>query len=384
MNLTCSVNMDLIAVEEGKTRFFVPFQDSAHAFPPGTAPVFYNRRMELNRDGTVLFVTVMQPSDYLDAMGATGVRGLRIASECGIDVTINDRDPCACELIRKNVALSDHGIRVTCRNVHGLLAERRYDAVDLDPYGSPAPFIDSAIRGTGRFLMITATDTAPLCGAHRRAGIRRYFAQPANNEYHAETGLRILLAFVARETVKYDRGIEPVFCYTRAHYIRASFRLTNGASAADRTVGGIGYVFQCCRCPERTEQPGLIPEFRECSVCEAKMLPVGPLWLGAVQDRTVITAMKETLPRLELNTTKHLGLLLEMLAGELPTSTHYDYHTLAKLAKVSPLPIDELIRSLRERGYLASRAHYSGTALKTDAPAREIIRTLLEKSVLFA
>jgi len=368
--------MDLIEVEEGTTRFFVPRQDASSHFPPGSAPVFYNRRMELNRDGTVLFVTVMKPSEYLDAMGATGVRGLRIATECGTQVTINDRDPGACELIRKNAANPDLGISVTCKNVHSLLAERRYDAVDIDPYGSPAPFIDSAIRGSGRFLMVTATDTAPLCGAHRRAGIRRYFAQPANNEYHAETGLRTLLALVARETVKYDRGIEPLFCYAREHYVRAYFRLTNGARAADRAVGRIGYVFQCTSCPERIELAGLIPGSMECPDCGGMMVPAGPLWLGAMQDPSVIMAMKDTLPGMKLNTARQLGMLLDILAGELPTSSHYNYHALAKRAKVSPRPIEDVIRTLRERGYKAGRAHYSGTALKTNAPVSEIILVL--------
>jgi tRNA (guanine26-N2/guanine27-N2)-dimethyltransferase len=376
--------MDLVEVEEGTTRFFVPRQDASSHFPPGSAPVFYNRRMELNRDGTILFVTAMKPSEYLDAMGATGVRGLRIATECGIEVTINDRDPGACELIKKNTARYDREIRVTCRNVHSVLAERRYDSVDIDPYGSPAPFIDSAIRGTGRFLMVTATDTAPLCGAHWRAGIRRYCARPANNEYHAETGLRTLLAFCVRETVKYDRGIEPLFCYTREHYVRAHFRLTNGAAAADRAVGRIGYIFQCTRCPDRIEQIGLIPESVECPGCGGPMIPAGPLWLGSVQDLSVIMAMKEALPHLRLNTAKQLGMLFDMLAGELPTSSHYDYHTLAKRAKVSPRPVEDIIQSLRERGYQASRAHYSGTALKTDAPSKEIIPALLEKSLFSA
>jgi tRNA (guanine26-N2/guanine27-N2)-dimethyltransferase len=294
-------------------------------------------------------------------------------------VTINDRDPGACELIRKNAANPDLGISVTCKNVHSLLAERRYDAVDIDPYGSPAPFIDSAIRGTGRFLMVTATDTAPLCGAHRRAGIRRYFAQPANNEYHAETGLRTLLAFVVRETVKYDRGIEPLFCYAREHYVRAHFRITNGAAAADCAMGRIGYVLQCTRCPERIEQAGLIPGSMECPDCAGTMIPAGPLWLGSVQDPSVIMAMKEALPNLELNTARQLGMLLVMLSGEIPTSSHYDYHALAKLAKVSPRPIEEVISVLRENGFRASRAHYSGTALKSDAPAGVIILALIEK-----
>jgi tRNA (guanine26-N2/guanine27-N2)-dimethyltransferase len=100
-----------------------------------------------------------------------------------------------------------------------------------------------------------------------------------------------------------------------------------------------------------------------------------------MQDPSVIMAMREALPGLKLNTTRQLGILLDMLAQELPISSHYDYHTLAKRAKVSPRPVEDIIRILRDRGYRASRAHYSGTALKTDAPAREIILALSEKRV---
>jgi len=368
--------MDLVLVEEGSTRFFVPQQDASSGFPPGTARIFYNRRMELNRDATVLFMSVVKPSEYLDAMGATGVRGLRIARECGIPVTINDRDPQACDLIRRNVAASGLDIEVTCCNVHALLAGRRFDAVDLDPYGSPAPFMDSGIRGVRNCLMVTATDTAPLCGAHQRAGIRRYFARPLNTEYHAETGLRILLAFAAREIVKYDRGIEPLFCFAREHFIRAHFRVREGASAADRTIEHIGFVHQCPRCPERIEQAGILPEQVSCTRCGIRMAPIGPLWLGQIQDSGVIALMQEAIAGMKIRSARELGLLLEILSDELPISSHYDYHRIAKHAKVSPLPIRDVIASLHAEGYAAGRAHYAGTALKTDAPLSAIISVL--------
>jgi tRNA G26 N,N-dimethylase Trm1 len=305
--------MERILVEEGDTRFFVPQQDLLHAFPPSTAGIFYNRRMELNRDATVLFISNARPDNYLDAMGATGVRGLRVASECGIPVTINDRDPVAAGWIRENVDFTGRDIDVTCGNIHTLLSVKRFDAVDLDPYGSPAPYIDSAIRGTGRFLLVTATDTAPLCGAHRKAGIRRYFANPVNTEYHAETGLRTLLGFIVRETVKYDRGIEPLFCFAREHYVRAHFRISSGAD------------------------------------------------------------MIATLPGFHFGTKTELMNLLSTLRDELPTSSFYDYHLLAKQAKISPGPIADLLEGLREKGYGASRVHYSGTGVKTDAPAAVIL-----------
>jgi tRNA G26 N,N-dimethylase Trm1 len=41
-----------------------------------------------------------------------------------------------------------------------------------------------------------------------------------------------------------------------------------------------------------------------------------------------------------------------------------------------------VIAILRERGYRAGRAHYAGTALKTDATAGEIIRVLMDKNAM--
>lgn len=43
-----------------------------------------------------------------------------------------------------------------------------YFQVDLDPYGSPSVFLDSAVQSVvdGGMLMCTATDMAVLCGGN--------------------------------------------------------------------------------------------------------------------------------------------------------------------------------------------------------------------------
>ena len=360
--------MDVIEATEGKTTFFVPVQDNREQFPPGTAPVFFNRRMELNRDATILLLSVLKPSDYVDAMGATGVRGLRVANECGIPVTINDKDPEAIPLIQQNVTRSGLPVTVTCRDACSLLFEQSFDAVDLDPFGTPAPFIDAGIRGCRRFLLVTATDTAPLCGAHLRAGIRRYFAHPQNTEYHSEVGLRILLAFVVRETVKYDRGIEPIFCFAREHFVRLNLRITRGAQAADRTIAQIGFVMQCPSCAYREEQPGMIPDSATCPHCKKPLNPIGPLYLGKLFHDETIDQMLEQLASCNLGTKKELEKLLAVCHEELPLSSHYDYHHLAQSLATSPPKIEIVLERLRLAGYAASRTHFSGTGLKTDAP----------------
>ncbi len=368
--------MELTGILEGTTRFFIPSQDDRHQFPPGTASVFYNSRMELNRDATILLLSELRPSEYLDAMGATGIRGIRVAHEAGIPVTINDRSGEAVELIGYNACRLNLPVEIVKRDASSLLSERAFDAVDLDPFGTPAPFIDAAVKGTKRFLFVTATDTAPLCGAHFRAGIRRYFARPMNTEYHSEVGLRVLLGFLVRETVKYDRGIEPLFCFAREHFVRLHVRLLRGADAADRTLGRIGFVRQCPECPYREEQPGMFPEPATCPRCSVQLQPVGPLWLGGIQNTDVLDAMLGRLDQQQLGTGRQLGKLLHLCREELPTSSFYDYHHLAKFTGVSPPDITTVLERIRMQGYPATRTHFSGYGIKTEAPLDSVLAAI--------
>jgi tRNA (guanine26-N2/guanine27-N2)-dimethyltransferase len=301
-----------------------------------------------------------------------------VARECGIPVTINDRDPLSVELIRRNAAHAGVSVEVIRCDVNHLLSSRRFDCVDLDPFGTPAPFVDSGARSAKRYLFVTATDTAPLCGAHSRAGARRYFAHPLNNEYHGETGLRTLLGFVVRELVKYDRGLEPLLTFTREHAVRLHLKIRPGARAADETLGRMGFILQCNRCFFRKEVAGLVPLSGECA-CGGSLVPIGPLWLGAINDPRALSGMLDRLPSVPLAAGRELFRLLSLLQEELPTSSHYEYHRMAKTLHCSPPPLEVLIRRIGDAGYRVSRAHYSGTAVKTDAPVGVVERAVTGK-----
>ena len=145
-----------------------------------TKDVFFNPNMELNRDITVAVLRAYRTEGidtYLDANAATGIRGVRAASE-GWEVTLVDIDEDAAKLCKSNLIKNGLSGEVYQNDVNIILRMNRYDVVDIDPFGSPISFLDSAFRGARRLICATATDTAPLCGAHFQAGVRRYNAIP--------------------------------------------------------------------------------------------------------------------------------------------------------------------------------------------------------------
>lgn len=52
----------------------------------------------------------------------------------------------------------------------------RFDAIDLDPYGSASTFLDSAVQAVsdGGILLITCTNMGVLCGNHSEACFGKY------------------------------------------------------------------------------------------------------------------------------------------------------------------------------------------------------------------
>lgn len=178
-------------IEEGGLTVSVP--EARDGASEGTGGgVFFNPTQELNRDVTVAVLRAYRDrepraSSYLDAMAASGIRGVRAAAE-GYDTTCADVDPDAVELAAENLAANDLDGETVHRDVNALLYENVFDVVDLDPYGTPIPFADAALANARNLVCVTATDTAPLCGAHLNSGIRKYGAVPRNTDYHPRWG----------------------------------------------------------------------------------------------------------------------------------------------------------------------------------------------------
>jgi tRNA (guanine26-N2/guanine27-N2)-dimethyltransferase len=370
--------MNNMITSEGDVLIEVPFTDDSSCIPSSSAGVFYNPEMELNRDITISAVAGFikdhgldaKAFSYADVMSASGIRGIRMAAEVGPRCCLNDWKPDAFELIQKNILLNDlENICTSSRqNANTLMHRKFFDIVDLDPFGSPAPFLDAAARSARRLLCITATDTAPLCGAHLKSGIRKYAAVPLNTEYHREMGARILLGAAVRTLARYDKGVRVLLTHATRHYVRVYLEIIKGVVSADDTMEKMGFINHCLNCGYRSWKFGLATQLGSiCPHCKGTLQPAGPLWLGSIQERDFCESVLVELETRKPGRWEQAVKIIEFCYNEIDVVTYYDQHWLCKKNKISPGPIDELIEALVSEGFYASRTHFSGTGFKTDA-----------------
>ena len=358
-------------VREGAVELQVPEQTDGAG-----DEVFYNPKQELNRDLTVAVLRAYREREsraetYLDATTASGVRGLRAAAD-GWTVTAADVDQDAVALARANFERNGLEGTVEHRSAIPLLHESYFDVVDLDPFGTPIPFVDAAVQGARDLLCVTATDTAPLCGAHFEPGVRRYSAVPRNTEYHAEMGVRILLSALVRTAARYDVAATPVLTHATDHYVRTYLELTRSAGAANDAIDQLGHIHHCEACLARQTAPGLLADPPDsCPNCGEGIQTAGPVWLGPIRDRAFVEAVTEAVSA-KFGTADRARTLLATLRDELDEPTHYDQHRLSKRWGRSAAPMDAFLDNIREAGYEASRTHYGGTTLKTTASVSQI------------
>lgn len=63
--------------------------------------------------------------------------------------------------------------------------KRFFDVIDLDPYGTAVPFLESALSAMadGGMLAVTFTDMAVLCSRSPHVCFYKYGAAPLNKKY---------------------------------------------------------------------------------------------------------------------------------------------------------------------------------------------------------
>lgn len=388
-------------IQEGEVKVRVPkldaFVKSPSEYAPSKAPVFYNPVMELNRDIAVLALQAYQKMlnreiSVCEPLTGCGIRGIRFATEVeGVKkVVINDINEKAYQLASHNVCLNELSKHITVKNedANFLLASygaprKRFDAIDIDPFGAPVTYLDSAIRAlrNGGLLMLTATDMAPLCGIHPKACIRKYGGKPLRTEYCKELAVRLLAGGLAMTAAKYGMGINIIFSYSTDHYIRIYAVAKYGAKRADENIRNMGYIFHCLRCLHRESMKELfaLQDCMKCGECGSKMDVTGPLWLGEIINADFCRLMETVISKRPLRQGWEIRRLLALVRGEADSSvTYYVLDTLCKKLALPVPSVENVIDKLRKRGFQAVRTHFETTGIKTNTSLAVIEETIKE------
>ncbi len=351
-----------VKVVEGKTKLFVP--DTNGMRHPSHARVFFNPAMKLNRDITVSALSALGVSEFLDAFSATGAKGIRVMNEAGADVTFNDIDPTAIKFVKANLRLNRLSARVENKDANVLMREKRFQAIDIDPFGSVSGYMASAassVKNRG-IICLTDTDTSALSGSYPSSGIRKYGVFTERTSFTHELGIRGLIAFAVREAGKYDIALRPIFVHSTLHYYRVFLEARSSRKGASNAVKSLKWILY----DRKTDERGYF-EF-PCNPSGSK-INVGPVWAGEMFDRHLLVRMKG----IDNESSKLISLAREEVGFVIP---YFDYHILASKHKLPLLKMDKLLNLLSSHGIPASRTHFCSHCFKADAPLSEIISVL--------
>ena len=394
---------------EGSTRLFVPADSLALRVPP-REPAFFNPRARLSRDISVAAYAAFAgrgaaDSSLFEALSGLGARGLRAASEAGIGrVVLNDLNAEALALAGRSASANGlGGVELSrneaCRFLLSRSARRaddddgrprsgRADMVDIDPFGSPAPYLDCCLRAVARggMLSMTATDLQVLNGLFPAACLRRYGGLPIRRAtFAAEVSLRLVLGCLCRIAGRLDLSIEPLLAHSDQHYYRAYVRV---GGRSDQS-GVIGYLHACGRCGGRGESAPCAPAAgggrgrkkgspaargppASCPDCGAPSPDAaGPLWTGPLFDGRFARLVGAHAGRLPVG--RECAALLEKAAAEAPLPpTYYTLDEVASRLGTHPPKLAQVIESLKGSGFGASPTLFSPSGFRTDARIKDV------------
>jgi tRNA (guanine26-N2/guanine27-N2)-dimethyltransferase len=370
-------------IVEGRAK--IPLRSQAK----GASAVFFNPRMSLNRDIAILFASSHFPSSkelrVCDPMTASGVRAIRYALEAPnvLNVLAADKEPDIVEFARAAVRLSglEKIIDVVESEANLLLLNHvaeRFSVIDLDPFGSPAPFFENALRATldGGVLAATATDMGPLTGARASACIRKYGVRPIRSDFEKEMAVRILAACLCISAGKLELGIEIVFAHATDHYARIYAKIRKGRGPANLSTECLGFIQYCPNCLRRSSDGKLESMITMCEYCGGRMIIGGPVWLGPLWDGPTVEAMIEHVPMLISTRISEIQNILTCIDQERNGSPFY-YRTdaFSKRLGTKPPSLGGVIDALKEVGFETSKTHFSPMGFRTNASCPEITST---------
>ena len=240
--------MEIITEHSSKIKAEIPQKD-VHA----KMEVFYNPLMRSNRSISILLLNSLPNTKMKMALPLTGsgIRGLRFLKELKRNkisyLFFNDHKENFTGHLLENLTLNHLKFsqaktkKIFIHNEDAslfLLGQAGFDYIDLDPFGSPNPFLSAAVSRISRqgILAVTATDTAALTGTYQKVTRRKYWAHSHKNHLMHELGLRILIRKVQLQGIQFDKALVPVLSYHKDHYFRIYFRVEKGKQRCDEII----------------------------------------------------------------------------------------------------------------------------------------------------
>ncbi|TVY81239.1 tRNA (guanine(26)-N(2))-dimethyltransferase [Lachnellula suecica] len=385
-----------------------------------------------------------QPSfTILDALSATGLRALRYIQEIPFTtiVTANDLFPDATKTIQMNVkhnrledkieAVTGNALAHMYGVAHGEPGKDskdhhrpKYDVIDLDPYGTAAPFLDAAVqsvREDGGLLCVTCTDAGVWASnGYPEKAFSLYGGVPIKGNQSHEGGLRLILHSIATSAARYGLAMEPLLSLSIDFYARVFVKIHKSPADVKFLAGKTMVVYNCDQgCGAWTTQMiaknKLAPNksgkghfwkhvfqmgpttSENCSHCGMKTHLAGPMYAGPLHSPSFVKKILDGLPALSKDTYQTYERIEGMLTVALeetlppadensnsPTATaktgsydpaaidHFPFFFIpSSLAKVihCVTPHENALRgALRHLGYRVTRSHTKGGTIKTDAP----------------
>lgn len=383
------VDDELQEITEGRTRLLVPKSSLGELVPP-RSPAFFNPNARLNRDLSILaykaYVRRAGNRTMADALAGVGSRSVRAALEIEEleRVYINDANPLAIDIARRSSALNavEHRCGFSVNEACKFLVEHssrgsRFGIVDLDPFGTPAQYVDCALRAVSDdgLLSLTATDTPVLCGIYPDVCERRYYGRSINTEYGNEVGIRLILGLVSMVASRLERGIEPLLVQSTRNYLRVYALVKAGSEHADAMPGKLGYIYHCVSCDARSYSNSRDDGKRRCDTCKKAMKSAGPLWIDGIFGAEFIESMEEALQ--DCTVDKRCRTLLSLARDEVNMPpTYFSVDRVFQKLRSAPAPMARIIEKLRNSGFIASRTSLRTTGFRTDARYYDVCEAL--------
>lgn len=298
----------------------------------------------------------------LDALSASGLRAFRYAKEIPVTTSViaNDLSAQATAAIKLNISHNNVSEKVQAitgdaqAHMYSVCSpltrgkHSNYEVIDLDPYGTAAPFLDAAVRALvdGGLLCVTCTDAGIFASlGYLEKTYSHYGGLPFKGPQSHEAGLRLILHAIATCAARNGLAIEPLLSLSIDFYARVFVRVRRSLAEVKFLASKTMVVYNCdegcgafttqflSQSKGRTAKNGdTIYKFslaqgpstsQFCPHCNFKTHLSGPMWGGPIHNPYFIQRILDLLPSLNSKTYATIPRIEGMLSVALDESVSF-------------------------------------------------------------